>query len=548
MRSLHFLSSLLQPILAASGYDWPEGITIEPPKDKKFGDLACNCAMVLARRAKTNPRELAEHLAAQLKAASPLVAEASVAGPGFLNIRFQPSFWQEGVERVEKAGDAYGSSSHGKGTRVQVEFVSANPTGPLHIGHGRGAAMGDSTVRILRFAGYDVEAEYYINDAGKQMRTLGTSVWLRALECAGKSAAPFPEDCYQGEYITDIAREMLAANPALTGLPEEEGIDACYQYGMQVIFDGIKSDLINFRVHHDQWFSELSLGRNNEVDEALNELKEKGYAFEEDGALWFRTTAFGDDRDRVLRKSDGSLTYFASDIAYHANKYRRGFTRVIDVWGADHHGYIPRMQAAIQAMGQKKENLDVILIQLVNLLRDGKQIAMSTRAGEFETLADVVAEVGTDAARFIFLSRKSDSKLDFDLSLVKQRTMDNPVYYVQYAHARVCALVRRAEERGLAGSGGDTALLCQPEELDILRAIDRFPQVVLDAALGLSPHFISYFLMDLAGLLHKYYAVHQIVGAENENLALARLRLTRAAGQTIRNGLALLGVSAPEVM
>ena len=548
MRSIHFLTDLLKPIIAASGYDWPAGITIEPPKDKKFGDLACNCAMIMAKQVKKNPRELAEHLAAQLKEVSPLIAEASVAGPGFLNIRFQPSFWQKGVELVENAASAYGASSFGKGERVQVEFVSANPTGPLHIGHGRGAAIGDSTVRILRFAGYDVEAEYYINDAGKQMRTLGTSVWLRALECAGKSNAPFPADCYQGDYITDIAKEMLAENPALTSMPEEEGIDACYKHGMAVIFNGIKDDLVNFRVHHDVWFSELSLGNDDEVETALSDLKKKGHAFEEDGALWFRTTEFGDDKDRVLRKSDGSLTYFASDIAYHANKYRRGFTHLIDVWGADHHGYIPRMQAAIQAIGQEKKSFSVILVQLVNLLRDGKQVAMSTRAGEFETLADVVEEVGTDAARFIFLSRKSDSKLDFDLSLVKQRTMDNPVYYVQYAHARVCALARRAEERGLASSGGDAALLCQPEELDILRAIDRFPQVVLDAAQGLSPHFISYFLMDLAGLLHKYYAVHQIVGAETENLALARLRLTRAAGQTIKNGLALLGVSAPEVM
>ena len=549
MRASDLLSSLLQQAIKDLGHAWPAKATIEPPKDKKFGDLAANCALMLAKNAGKNPRQLAESLAEKLRAASPHIAGVEVAGPGFLNVTFAPSFWQSYIPRVEKTGDGFGASELGKGKKAQVEFVSANPTGPLHIGHGRGAAVGDSLTRILRFAGYETEAEYYINDAGKQMRTLGRSVWLRVLKLAGKNKEAFPEDCYQGGYITDIARDMLAADPNLPGLPEEDGIDACYAHGMGVIFAGIKQDLTDFNVRHDVWFSELSLIRDGSVEKTLAALKEAGHAYEEDGALWFRATAFGDDKDRVLRKSDGSLTYFASDIAYHANKYARGFDSVTDVWGADHHGYIPRMRAAIAALGREPKSFDVVLVQLVNLLQGGEQIAMSTRAGKFETLADVVKEVGADAARFMFLSRKSDSKLDFDLELVKQRTMDNPVYYVQYAHARIQAVRRRAAERGLAlDAPGDLTLLTLEEELDLLRLLDRFRTVTEDAAANRAPHHISFFLMDLAGQLHHYYAAHQVLGADNDALIAARLRLLGVVGQTLKNGLRLLGVSAPDSM
>lgn len=549
MRASDRLTSILQNAVSELGYEWPSKAVIEPPKDKKFGDLAANCALVLAKAAGKNPRELAESLAKALRAVPELIASVEVAGPGFLNVTFAPSFWQAYIPRVEETGDRFGQSDSGKGVKAQVEFVSANPTGPLHIGHGRGAAIGDSIARIMRLAGYDVETEYYINDAGRQMRTLGRSVWLRVLELSGREMPPFPEDCYQGSYITDIARDMLKADPTLPSRPEEEGVDACYQFGMDVIFAGIKQDLKDFNVHHGVWFSELSLVNNGTVERTLESLKESGHAYEEDGALWFNTTALGDDKNRVLRKSDGSLTYFASDIAYHANKYSRGFTSITDVWGADHHGYIPRMRAAVAALGQPVGSFDVVLVQLVNLLQDGVQIAMSTRAGAFETLADVVKEVGTDAARFIFLSRKSDSKLDFDLSLVRQRTMDNPVYYVQYAHARVKAVWRRAEERGFKlGLSGDLSLLTQEEELDMLRMLDRFSSVVSDAAASKAPHYISYFLMDLAGMLHRYYAAHQILDAEAPELTAARLRLLRAVGQCVKNGLSLLGVSAPDSM
>ncbi len=549
MRADSYLLSLLRDIVSGMGLSWPAKATIEPPKERRFGDLAANCALVLAKEVGKNPRQIAEDLAAALRAASPYVAEVSVAGPGFLNVTFSPAFWQANIAAVEQAGDRFGSTRAGEGKKAQVEFVSANPTGPLHIGHGRGAAVGDSLVRILRFAGYDTEAEYYINDAGRQMRTLGRSIWLRALELCGKSAGDFPEDCYQGSYITDIAREMLERDPALVSLPEAQGMDACYEYGLREIFGGIRQDLADFRVGHDVWFSERSLVDSGRVEETLTGLRAQGHAFEEDGALWFNTTALGDDKNRVLRKSDGSLTYFASDIAYHADKYARGFDLIVDVWGADHHGYIPRMRAAVAALGKDQSSFEVILVQLVNLLREGEQIAMSTRAGQFETLADVVKEVGTDAARFMFLSRKSDSKLDFDLSLVKQRTMDNPVYYVQYAYARVQALHRRAAERGVDLSlAGDPALLTREDELDLLRLLNRFSQVAEDAAANLAPHYISYYLMELAGALHKYYANQQILGSESPELAAARLRLLRAVARTVANGLDLLGVSAPDSM
>lgn len=549
MQASEYLISLITPILTELGHTWPKNAGVEPPRDKRFGDMASNCALILAKKAGINPRELAQAIAHRLTASSDSIAETSIAGPGFLNIRFTPSFWQKCVTLIEKEGDHFGAGTFSVSNKIQIEYVSANPTGPLHIGHGRGAAIGDSMARIMQFYGYTVTTEYYINDAGNQMQTLGLSIWLRVLELAGESSALYPESCYKGEYINDIAKDLLHITPALPAMSKEEGIDVCYAYGMKVILAGIKQDLADFRVNHDAWFSELSLTQTDKVEQTLETLKSRGFTYEKGGALWFKTTELGDDKDRVLRKSDGTLTYFASDIAYHANKFERGFTHLIDIWGADHHGYVPRMRAAVSALGKPQENFDVVLVQLVNLLKDGEQVAMSTRAGQFETLHDVIKEVGTDAARFIFLSRKSDSKLDFDLSLVKQRTMDNPVYYVQYAYARICALTRRATERAIVLSleNADLSLLTTTEELDILKAMDRFPLAVSDSANNLSPHFMSYYLMDLAGLIHKYYASTQILG-DSSALTEARLRLLHAGGQVIKNGLHLLGVTAPEVM
>ncbi len=551
MRAKDHLTGLLQDLVAGLNLAWPAKTVIEPPKDKAFGDLAANTALLLAKEAGKPPREIASQLAASLEKASPYIQSVAVAGPGFINVTFAPDFWRAVIQETELKKERYGSSALGKERRVQVEFVSANPTGPLHIGHGRGAAVGDSLARVLRFAGFDVSTEYYINDAGRQMRLLGLSVWLRVQELAGRPVT-WPEDWYKGAYIIDIAKEMLAATPDLADLPEEEGQDRCFAYAMQSILDGIKQDLLEFRVHHDEWFSELSLVQAGAVEKTFARLAAAGHTYEQDGALWFRTTELGDDKDRVLRKSDGSLTYFASDIAYHDNKYDRGFNLLVDIWGADHHGYVPRMRAAVQALGKNVDSFSVILVQLVNLLKAGEQIAMSTRAGQFETLADVVKEVGPDAARFMFLSRKSDSHLDFDLELVKERSMDNPVYYVQYAHARICAVLRKAGERGLTlperCDAAALAPLAEAAELDLLRLLERFEDVAGSAAANLAPHHISYYLVELAGALHSYYAAHQVLNAGDDALASARLALLRAVAVVFRNGLNLLGVSAPESM
>lgn len=540
----------LQKIVSDLGYNWPEKTTLEAPKDSRFGDLALNLAMMLAKEAKTSPRSLAETLAAKISEADSDIEKVEIAGPGFLNLTFAPAFWQAFLKEVHSQGADYGRCDYGGKRKFQVEFVSANPTGPLHIGHGRGAAVGDSLARVLRFAGFDVECEYYINDAGRQMRLLGTSVYVRAQELMQKPVE-WPEDWYKGEYIIDIARETLERHPSLLDMPRAEAEDICFEYAMTSILGGIKKDLTDFRVKHDVWFSELSLVKDGSVQQALDTLKSRDEAYESEGALWFRSTKYGDEKDRVLVKKDGTLTYLASDIAYHHNKYKRGFDFVVDVWGADHHGYVPRMKAAISALGFEAECFDVILVQLVNLLKNGEQVAMSTRAGQFETLADVLSEVGVDAARFMFLSRKSDSPLDFDMELVKQRSMDNPVYYVQYGHARVVALMRKAAEKGVDVADmldpQHHCLLTAPEELKLLRLIAYWPELLASAAKGLAPHHVSHFLMELAGAMHSYYSSVPVLNAEG-NLPLARLGLLEGVRQVLNNGLELLGVNAPQSM
>lgn len=551
MRAVEVLRSALMSMVEEMGLSWPVKAVIEPPRDARHGDLAVNVAMLLAKEAGKNPRELAQAFAAGLPERCADILKAEVAGPGFINVTFSPDFWRQTVLDIEAAGADYGRSPVGAGRRTLVEYVSANPTGPLHVGHGRGAAVGDSLARLLRRAGFAVDTEYYINDAGLQMRLLGLSVWLRVQELKGRPVE-WPESYYRGEYIIDIAREMLAEDDSLADLPEDEGKERCYERAMRDILNGIKQDLADFRVEHQQWFSEKTLVEGGKVAEAFAALDEAGYTYHKDDAYWFATEKLGDDKDRVLRKSDGTLTYFASDIAYHHDKYRRGYQWLIDIWGADHHGYVPRMRAAIAAMGQPRESFDVVLIQLVNLLQNGQPVSMSTRAGTFETLADVIKEVGTDAARFMFLSRKSDSPLDFDLELAKQRSLDNPVYYVQYAHARICAVLRRAEERGMSLPGRcEPALLAAldtPEDMALLRKAAGMEDMIANAALTLSVHHVSHYLMDLAGMLHSYYARHQVLDAGDGERSLARLALLRAVGQVLRNGLDILGVSAPETM
>lgn len=551
MRAVEVLRSALMSMVEEMGLSWPVKAVIEPPRDARHGDLAVNVAMLLAKEAGKNPRELAQAFAAGLPERCADILKAEVAGPGFINVTFSPDFWRQTVADIEAAGADYGRSPVGAGRRTLVEYVSANPTGPLHVGHGRGAAVGDSLARLLRRAGFAVDTEYYINDAGLQMRLLGLSVWLRVQELKGRPVE-WPESYYRGEYIIDIAREMLAEDDSLADLPEAEGKERCYERAMRDILNGIKQDLADFRVEHQHWFSEKTLVEGGKVAEAFAALDEAGYTYHKDDAYWFATEKLGDDKDRVLRKSDGTLTYFASDIAYHHDKFRRGYQWLIDIWGADHHGYVPRMRAAIAAMGQPRESFDVVLIQLVNLLQNGQPVSMSTRAGTFETLADVIKEVGTDAARFMFLSRKSDSPLDFDLELAKQRSLDNPVYYVQYAHARICAVLRRAEERGMTlPERCDLALLGAldtPEDMALLRKAAGMEDMIANAALTLSVHHVSHYLMDMAGMLHSYYAKHQVLDAADSGRSLARLALLRAVGQVLRNGLDILGVSAPETM
>lgn len=551
MQAFDSVRSALSGFLQEKGLEWPAKAVVEAAKDPKHGDVATNLAMLLAKPLHRAPRDIAAELAAWIRDHTDGVENVEVAGPGFCNVTFSQVFWHRVVQQVEKEGAAFGSSTIGGGRKTLVEYVSANPTGPLHVGHGRGAAAGDSLARILRRAGYDVTTEYYINDAGRQMRILGMSVWYRLRNLVCRTMAE-PEDYYRGSYITDIAKEMLEKDPSLADASDEDGKERCYEYAKNEILEGIKKDLRDFRVEHQNWFSEKTLVDGGLVDKAFQALKDAGYTYEKDGALWFATSRLGDDKDRVLRKSDGSLTYFASDIAYHHNKFERGFDWLIDVWGADHHGYVPRMRAAIEAMGKGKKNFDVVLIQLVNLLINGQPVSMSTRAGTFETLADVVREVGADAARFMFLSRKTDSPVDFDLEAVKQRTMENPVYYVQYAHARVAALLRRAAEEGVTipDVSDDAALagLTLPDDMALLRKMALYRDMLEQAATTLSVHHVSHYLMELSQLLHSYYTKNQILKAGDPVTTGSRLALLRAVSRVIANGLDLMGVSAPDHM
>ncbi|MRR59232.1 MAG: arginine--tRNA ligase [Deltaproteobacteria bacterium] len=524
-------------------------IIIEVPAHSEHGDFATNVAMLLAKDEKKPPRKIAETVVAHLDGED-IFDRVEIAGPGFINFFLKKDVWHETLRSISAAGDSYGRSLVGQGKKVQVEFVSANPTGPLHIGHGRGAATGDAVASILAAAGFEVVREYYINDAGNQMDTLGRSVYLRYLELLGRPVE-FPGNCYQGDYIRDIARDLITKfGSKYLEVPEEEAIPVFSKLGGDIILDGIKQDLEDFGVVHDTWFSEQSLFDAGEVAEAIDFMRAKGLLYEQDDALWFRTTDFGDDKDRVVVRGNGVTTYFASDIAYHREKFGRGFDWVIDVWGADHHGYVPRLKAVAQGLGRDASDLKLILVQLVSLLRDGAPVAMSTRSGEFVTLKEVVDEVGRDAARFFFLMRRSDSQLDFDLELAKRESSDNPVYYVQYAHARICSIFENAMEKGVAPedfTGISLGKLGTPEEMSLIKFLDTFPEIVEGSALNFEPHRITYYLQELAGLFHSFYNRNRVIG-EDAELSAARLFLLKCTAQTLKNGLLLLGVSAPERM
>jgi arginyl-tRNA synthetase len=526
---------------------FPE-IVVEKPKDEKMGDFSTNIAMTLARSERKNPKTIAESVARHLKSED--LSQAEVAGPGFINIKMSQEFFLERLRNAVAQGEDFGSSDAGQGTKVMIEFVSANPTGPLHVGHGRGAAVGDSLARILKKAGYDLSTEYYINDVGNQMNFLGRSTWLRYRELKGE-AIEFPEDHYRGDYIKDIAQEIIdQKGDEFLNKPEEECVPFFRKYAKDNILKGIEKDLSEFRVSFDNWFSEESLYEDKSVEKVVDWLKGQGHIYEKDGAVWLKSSAFDDDKDRVIVKQTGERTYFCSDIAYHQNKINRGFKKLINLMGADHHGYVPRMEAVLEAMGYDKKIFKILLVQFVSLLRAGEKVSMSTRSGEFETLADVVSEVGVDAARYFFLMRSSDTHLDFDLELAKKETPDNPVFYIQYAHARICSIFRSAEEKGVTWNRSaevDLSPLKEEEEFAIIQAILGFPEIVEKSAKALEVHRISHYLLDLVSRFHGYYSRHRVI-SDDESLAQARLFLLDALRITIRNGFELMGISSPEKM
>jgi arginyl-tRNA synthetase len=542
-------------VAAEKGFHWEDDlpIQVEVTREEKFGDLSSNLAMDLSSRSgspRIPPRELGEAIVAALRVDGDLVERAEVAGPGFLNFFIRRERWLSALREVLLRGEEYGRSDIGGGERVQVEFVSANPTGPLHLGHGRGAAVGDILSSILAATGYGVQREFYVNDAGRQIEMLARSVLARCRELLDQES-DFPEDGYRGEYVYDLAREaILKKGDALLTMPESEAIEYLSEFAPQIVLEWIRRDLSAFGVSFDRWFSEKSLYRDGRWEEIVRELREKDLLFTEEDALWFRSSRFGDEKDRVVVKSDGSRTYLASDILYHEDKFRRGFSRVIDLWGADHHGYVPRMKAVVQALGYSPDALDVRLVQLVSLTRGGTAVAMSKRQGEFTTLAEVVDEAGRDAARFFFLMRRCESSLEFDLDLAKERSAENPVFYVQYAHARISSIFRTRDEKGLSSpAAGDLDLdpLRLPEEMGLIKKIALYPDVLVACARGLEPHHLAQYLVGLASAFHSYYNKVRVI-TDDENLSHARLGMVQAVGVVIRNALGIMGITAPEKM
>jgi arginyl-tRNA synthetase len=531
--------------------------------------------MSLAVSEQRAPHDIAQIIIDNLAQRDQLFDRVEIARPGFLNLTVKPAIWQEVLREIEREGAVYGRADIGQRRRVLVEYVSANPTGPLHVGHGRGAAVGQAVANMLKAVGYDVVSEYYINDAGRQMKLLGASVYARYEELSNRPVE-FPAEGYHGAYITAMAEQVKQQlGPELAGRIASEVEDGCRTFANQELLRLIREDLKSFGIEFESWFSEASLVNSGAVQRVLDELKSQQFLFEQEGAWWFRSSAFGDEKDRVVRKQDGEYTYLASDIAYHQDKLQRGYDLLIDVWGADHHGYIPRMQAVVQAYGHPKDRLQVVLVQMVNLLRGGKKVEMSKRAGEFITMREVIDEVGADAAKFFFLMRDSSSHLDFDLELAKQRSSDNPVYYVQYAHARIASLWRVATDRGIAcplPSETDLTVLIDPDELGLIRKLSAYPSVLQGSAMAYEPHRMTYYLQQLAGLLHTFYNKHRILppaadrdllSATPEGLApaeglqkeaptpertAARLALMSGIQQVLKNGLGVLGVSAPEQM
>ncbi|PGX55290.1 arginine--tRNA ligase [Bacillus anthracis] len=524
-------------------------VVLESPKDKTNGDFSTNMAMQLARVAKKAPRMIAEELVANFDKAKASIEKIEIAGPGFINFYMDNSYLTDLIPTIVNAGEAYGETNTGKGEKVQVEFVSANPTGDLHLGHARGAAVGDTLCNLLAKAGYDVSREYYINDAGNQIHNLALSVEARYMQALGLEKE-MPEDGYHGADIIGIGKRLAEEfGDRYAKADEKESYEFYREYGLKYELAKLQKDLESFRVKFDVWFSETSLYKNGKIDQALAVLKERDEIFEEDGATWFRSMTYGDDKNRVLIKNDGSYTYLTPDIAYHRDKLERGFDKLINIWGADHHGYIPRMKAAIQALGYDKETLEVEIIQMVQLYQNGEKMKMSKRTGKAVTLRELMEEVGVDAMRYFFAMRSGDSHLDFDMDLAVSKSNENPVYYAQYAHARVCSILRQGEELGLA-TGGDVnyKLVTSEKEVEVLKKLGEFPAVVADAAQKRLPHRITNYAFELAATLHSFYNAEKVLNQDNVELSKARYELMKAVRTTLQNALAIVGVSAPEKM
>jgi len=554
-------------------------IQVTPAKDPGQGDFASNIALTLAKQAGMAPRVLAEAIVARLPAQDS-IERVEVAGPGFINFFVSSATSHAVVQRILEQGDSYGASEQGQGQKIQVEFVSANPTGPLHVGHGRGAAYGATLANLLEFIGFEVQREYYVNDAGRQMHILGTSVWLRYLELCGETIA-FPSNGYQGDYVWDIAATLHRENGEIFRYSSEhvfagvsadapqgdkeahiddlienaqqllgrEAYDTVFDQGLVMLVEVIRADLAAFGVEYDRWFSERSLSDEGLIEKAITRLQDNGHVYREGGALWFRSTDFGDEKDRVVKRDNGQTTYFASDIAYHMDKFDRGFDKVINIWGADHHGYIARVKASLSALGYQADALEIQLVQFANLFENGEKISMSTRSGEFVTLRQLREDVGLDAARFFYVMRKAEQHMDFDLDLAREQSSDNPVYYLQYAYARICSVWRQCGEKGISPSLPEARLerLDNAHEQALIKQLSLFPDRVEVAATRREPHQVVNYLRELANQFHSWYNAHQFI-VDDAELRDARIALATATGQVLRNGLRLMGVSAPEKM
>jgi len=525
-------------------------IILLTPKNKSHGDLSTNIAMQLSRELKLKPLDIAHFIVDNLNIKDSIIGEVEIVRPGFINFCLKENWLYQIIDEIREKGEDYGKVNLGKGKKIQVEFVSVNPTGPLHVGHGKCAAVGDALSNILKAAGYKVEKEYYINDQGRQIDLLGQSVQVRYNNLLGEEEE-FPPDGYKGKYIIDLAKDIIDKfQDKYKGRDDQESREFFKEFTLKNILEGIKEDLKDFGVEFDEWFSESSLYKQNKLQEVIGLLQQKGFLYKEKGALWLKTTVFGDEKDRVVIRENSIPTYFASDIAYHQDKYQRGFEKIIDIWGADHHGYIQRMKAAVQALGYPEDSLGVLIVQFVTLIRDGKEVGMSTRGGEFVTLKDLIKEVGKDVARYFFLMRSHDSHTEFDLDVAKSQSMENPVYYIQYAYARICSIIKKAEQAGVKMDKSKATrlqLLDKEEEFELIKKLSSLKEVIKKSALTWKPHFLTTYLYDLASSFHKYYTVHRII-TEDEELTRARLILIDCTRIVLFNSLKILGVSVPESM